>query len=115
MLRGPSPVAEGLVGDNLLGCGPFDKLSKSDIRKLIDKSREDQVSLVDVDEGTLSYNTCNLEEHWHHFDVPEIGGFPADEGSGILRVINFQANEGISTSQREKRKIELLALFVSMT
>ena len=25
MLRGPSPVAEGLVGDDLLGCGPFDK------------------------------------------------------------------------------------------
>ena len=25
MLRGPSPVAEGFVGDNLLGCGPFDK------------------------------------------------------------------------------------------
>ena len=26
MLRGPSPVAEGLVGDDLLGCGPFDKM-----------------------------------------------------------------------------------------
>ena len=28
MLRGPSPVAEGFVGDDLLGCGPFDKLLK---------------------------------------------------------------------------------------
>ena len=25
VLRGPSPVAEGFVGDDLLGCGPFDK------------------------------------------------------------------------------------------
>ena len=30
MLRGPSPVTEGLVGDDLLGCGPFDKQSESD-------------------------------------------------------------------------------------
>ena len=30
MLWGPSPVAEGLVGDDLLGCGPFDEQEQMD-------------------------------------------------------------------------------------
>ena len=40
MLRGPSPVAEGLVGDDLLGCGPFDKRERERGERERERERE---------------------------------------------------------------------------
>ena len=85
-------------------------LSDSDIRRMVDKWRQERGELDELDYDVVEAEVRHLEERFERMNIPPIGHLNEEKRNGVYRWMNCQVNGMASRDTRERKVREILHL-----